>query len=192
VRSESTNCTGWLVGPDLVLTAGHCVHDYAGFVRQLVITPGRHGEAEPFGRCGAVRALTTQLYLATGDLGADWGVIELDCRVGDQTGWFGLRVASDAVVGREVVVTGYPMDRNRGTQWWAAEYVRSAFPLQLSYGGDTYAGQSGSPVFLRDGSCSPCGVAVHAYGVGATSDGYNSGSRVTAALAAVVAALRAG
>ncbi|MPY93533.1 MAG: trypsin-like serine protease [Acidimicrobiia bacterium] len=191
VSSDSTQCTGWLVGADLVLTAGHCVYDYTGFVRSLVITPARNGDMAPFGRCGAVRAYTTRTFVEGGDLASDWGIIELDCRVGDRTGWFGLRVADDAVVGRTVVVSGYPMDRPKGTQWWATEYVRAAYAGQLAYGGDTYAGQSGSPVHLVDGSCTPCGVAVHAYGVGATPDGYNSGTRVTAAVVAVVAALRA-
>lgn len=191
VTSDSTHCTGWMVGPDILLTAGHCLHDYAGFVSDLVAIPGRDGASEPFGRCGARRALTTRAFAETGELGEDWGVVELDCRVGERTGWFGLRVADDAIVGRDILVSGYPMDRSRGSQWWAADVVRAAYPGQLAYAGDTYAGQSGSPVYLASGSCAPCGVAVHAYGVGATPDGYNSGSRVTAAVAAVVAALRA-
>jgi glutamyl endopeptidase len=191
VTSDSTQCTGWLVGPGLVLTAGHCVYDYSGFVGRIVVTPARNGAAEPFGRCGATRAYTTRAFVETGDLAQDWGVVELDCRVGELTGWLGLRVADDTVVGRAAVVSGYPMDRARGTQWWAADLVRVAYPGQVAYGGDTYAGQSGAPVTLRDGPCVPCGIAVHAYGVGATPDGYNSGTRVTAAVLAVVAALRA-
>ncbi len=190
VDSASTQCSGWMVGPDLLLTAGHCVYDYTGFVRDLVVVPGRDGDREPFGRCGAVRAYTMRAFAETGEKGGDWGLVELDCQVGEQTGWFGLRAAGSDVAGQTVVVAGYPIDRPKDTQWWSSDRIRSVYPDQLSYGGDTYAGESGSPAYLVDGPCVPCVVAVHAYGVGATPDGLNSGTRIGVDIVATVAALR--
>lgn len=43
--------TGWLVGPRVLLTAGHCVyiHTRGGWAEQIEVIPGRRGTERPFG-----------------------------------------------------------------------------------------------------------------------------------------------
>ena len=190
LRSPSTSCTGVLVGPNVLLTAAHCVFGER-FLDDLAVIPGRQGPEEPFGRCGVRRAVVPRRYVEARSPGSDWGLVELDCRVGERTGWLGLRAAGEGLVGQAVVVVGYPLDRARDTQWWALDQLRNVYDHQFTHGGDTYSGQSGAPAFLVEGACAPCVVGVHGYGVGATPDGLNSGARVDGAIVAAVAAVRA-
>jgi V8-like Glu-specific endopeptidase len=87
-----SQCSGSLIGPGLVLTAGHCVYsnqpdgntaDHTGFVNYYdpgtyTITPGMNGKGTaPYGTWSVRTMWTTQDY-SSGSLGGDWGLIELN------------------------------------------------------------------------------------------------------------------
>ena len=105
----------------------------------------------------------------------DYAAIKLNCSVGNQTGWFGYRVAPDSgLSGQQTIVAGYPGDKPSGTLWTHTDQVRGYSTYRISYANDTYGGQSGSPVWNNNG-CNLCAIAVHTNG-GTTT---NSGTRIT-------------
>jgi glutamyl endopeptidase len=180
ITSSIGGCTGWLIGPDTVATAGHCVYGTSGWATNVVVYPGRNGSSTPYGSCGYTRLNTVNGWTTSRSPEYDYGAIKLNCTIGNSTGWFGFRWQSASLTGQPSYISGYPGDKPYGTQWRSDDLVRITETRRLFYGNDTYGGHSGSPVWNGEASCSPCGIAIHAYGVG--SNGYNGGTRITEAV----------
>ena len=88
----------------------------------------------------------------------DWGVIEFDENVGDETGWMAVGyVSDDELLAKNVRVVGFPRDKriyNKNApdgylryMYRASNPVRSVGKTYLTYYADTYTGQSGGPVY---------------------------------------------
>jgi glutamyl endopeptidase len=180
-------CSGWLIGKDTVVTAGHCVADGDGGalfpVRSYRIVPGFNADArpsQPYGVCGARRLYPNVTWKNSGRDDYDYGAIKLDCTVGAATGWYGYR---RAVATHDVItVEGYPGDKTLGTQWKMAGHVTLVQGRRVFYKADTFGGQSGSPVWRRIGTrCRACGIAIHGYGVYGRPpySNNNHGARIT-------------
>ena len=180
VTSSIGGCTGWLIGPDTVATAGHCVYGSSGWATNVTVYPGRSGSSLPYGSCSYRTLYTVNGWVSSRSPEYDYGAIKLNCTVGYSTGWFGFRWQSASLTGQPSYISGYPGDKPYGTQWRSNDYVRITETRRLFYANDTYGGHSGSPVWNDEASCSPCGIAIHAYGVG--SNGYNGGTRITEAV----------
>jgi V8-like Glu-specific endopeptidase len=149
------NCTGTMVGRDVVLTAGHCVN--AGGVTgrwhtTFTVVPGRNTATSPFGTCGVVRLFSLKGWFSADEEQRklhDLGAIQLDCTVGDKTGWLPMQPVSGAPLNLATLIQGYPCDkRPAGRQWVSRDTVREAIPGKLFYQNDTYGCMSGSPVLL--------------------------------------------
>jgi glutamyl endopeptidase len=180
VTSSIGGCTGWLIGPDTVATAGHCVYGGGSWATNVVVYPGRNGSSTPYGSCGYRTLYTVNGWVNGSSPEYDYGAIKLNCTVGNSTGWFGYRWQSASLTGQASYISGYPGDKPYGTQWRSDDYVRITETRRIFYANDTYGGHSGSPVWNGGANCSPCGIAIHAYGVG--SNGYNGGTRITEAV----------
>ncbi|MGA8943992.1 MAG: serine protease [Thermoactinomyces sp.] len=181
IESDIGNCTGWMIGPDTVATAGHCVYDpdqkqWASWAR---IYPGRDGNKAPYGSANAKRFYSVTGWTAQGNHNYDYGAIKLDENLGKQTGWFGYRWQSGSLNGIRVNVSGYPGDKDYGTQWEHWDQIRETTSYKLLYNNDTYAGQSGSPVYQGSyQSCGVCSLAIHVNGVYGEKNS-NRGTRIT-------------
>jgi glutamyl endopeptidase len=173
--------TGWFIGPHTVMTAGHVVYiknsgvaGRDGWVKSILVMPGRNGNTLPFGSVTSTNFRSVTGWTQDGNEYYDYGAIILPTNLGNRTGWFGFGVYSDSdLVASVGNISGYPGDKPGGTQWYDYHKIASVNSRKVYYDIDTYGGQSGSSVY-RIISGGRYGIAIHAYG-GATT---NSGTRI--------------
>lgn len=180
-------CSGWMTGPDTVATAAHCLYysGLGGWAEGITAYPGRNGSVAPFGGTAATFWNVRQKWIDTEGAGNDYGVIQLASPIGNTVGYFGYEynTRNQFYLGRPVTVSGYPGDKFGGeadTQWMMDGTIGKAHKRRLFYDIDTYAGQSGSPLYGRwtRKDCDPCAFGIHTYGVGGNWT-MNSATRIT-------------
>lgn len=177
--------TGWFIGPHTLATAGHVVYiknsgvaGRDGWVRSITVMPGRSGAQLPHGHVTSTSFRTVRGWTESGDENYDYGAIIIPSDLGNQVGWFGFSVVSDAdLLASTANISGYPGDKPAGTQWYDSHRVASVGASKVHYDVDTFGGQSGSAVY-RIVNGKRYGIAVHAYG-GATT---NSGTRISSSV----------
>ena len=148
--------TGWLAGPDLVVTAGHNAlrHERAGRASAIRITPGHDGTVRPpFPALQPVSIYIPQRWEESGDSTFDYAFIRLaNGSIGAQFGYFGFTSGSDAFFqGVFANLPGYPGDKPYGTLWFDAGRLFQVGQTLLAYHIDTEAGCSGAPLFYKNG-----------------------------------------
>jgi V8-like Glu-specific endopeptidase len=172
-----SGCSGFLMAPRVVMTAGHCVFSRP---RQLLgrravparirITPGRDGARAPFGQQWASRWYALRRFVRNADVMADVGIIVLPQpfrRVGRA---LGVAAPNDRQLrtirnGRLLHIAGYPGDKPSGTMWEHGERLDRFTPRALFYSVDTCPGHSGSAVWVRPERTGPVEViGVHVAG----------------------------
>lgn len=193
-RNGNAHCSGWLYGPDIVATAGHCVHSggtggtwYSG----LAVWPGRDGSSAPYGSCTVRTLYSVTGWTSSRNEQYDYGALKLNCTIGNTTGWFGYWWQSASLSGTSTLVSGYPGDKPLGQQWRGDNVSRTVAVTQteqIFYSNDTIGGMSGSAVYQYRASGSSyctgyCSMAIHAYGLHAAypHSSYNHGTRITQA-----------
>ena len=173
--------TGWFIGPHTLITAGHVVHiknsgvpGRDGWVKNIVVMPGRNGSTLPYGAITSNSFRSVTGWINNGNENYDYGAIILSRDLGNVTGWFGFGVYSDSdLLASTGNISGYPGDKPAGTQWYDFHKIASVNSRKVYYDIDTAGGQSGSGVY-RIINGGRYGIAIHAYG-GTTT---NSGTRI--------------
>ncbi|KAJ5292686.1 uncharacterized protein N7443_008639 [Penicillium atrosanguineum] len=171
--------TGWLITPDLLVTAGHCVYDHKnqerGATAEKIVTTGEWVDS-------------------SNNRHKDVAFIQLDRPFTGNLRLFGYK--STPIKGYEMIgVVGYPGDRTlsdrdgieeQGAQMYelfgAIMYNRNENVLQmLQYKLSTFGGQSGAPVIRK--KTPNVSIAAHCYGgeeknsaspIGANSNDYDA------------------
>jgi glutamyl endopeptidase len=199
----TSQCTGFLVDVDTVLTSGHCVHlggtsSQEDWATDVSFTPGQDVNDRPFGTCGATELWTLPGWYDDQSEYQDLGVVQLDCAdVGLETGWFGYfsRPGPKALNQLVTHLRGYPGDVFPSASMWTdRKRVRVTQVNMIFYRNDTFGGQSGSPIFQWGRYCAgPCAMGVHGYGIGhlpGTPHEFNNhGVRITTAREALIASI---
>lgn len=156
-------CSGALIGPNLVLTAGHCLfnHRIARAPARIRVIPGRADRDQmPYGSVVSTQYFVPWQYVAAPLLGPearrhfDYGVIMLPRPFRGIGRFMPVQAPSSAELERLrrlklVTVAGYPGDRPIGTLWRHTERLTQVTPRRLLYTVDTCPGHSGSPIWYR-------------------------------------------
>ncbi len=152
-RHAGWTSTGFLIGPDWLLTAGHCLfcpqcHTGSG---SMVLYFGFLGERNYFARyTGSDWHAWVSDRVVSGENyhEEDYAIIRLDERIGDRTGFFGLdfTLTDDDLRGRDFHVTGYA----KGILRHGSERVQALSGRFLRHFADTEPGYSGCPVYDDD------------------------------------------
>ncbi|HEX5540888.1 MAG TPA: trypsin-like serine protease [Micromonospora sp.] len=176
-------CTGWFYGPDVVGTAGHCLHSggsRGSWKTNVVVYPGYNGSAgAPYGSCTAKSLHSVSGWTASGNHEYDYGAIKLNCTVGNTVGWFGYWTQTTSLNGEVTRVCGYSGDKP--LEQWCGDHDNGAIARVVNsttekvyYRNDTVGGVSGAAVFQNRSGCGYCTMAFHGYG-----GNPNSGKRIT-------------
>jgi glutamyl endopeptidase len=158
-----SGCSGFLVAPTVVFTAGHCMFSRPrqlllnrGGPTRIRVTPGRNGATTPFGSQWASRWYAHRRFVVGGDVMFDIGIVVLPRRFRLDPGTFPLVAKNDSALQsvrahRLLHIAGYPGDKPVGTMWEHAERLDRVAPRALYYSVDTCPGHSGSPVWAQPG-----------------------------------------
>ncbi len=184
--------SGWLSGPDTVITAGHNVFSAEGdgWATGIRVVPGRNSDLAPYDETYARRidALPGWVDSQGQERAFDLGVIKTgDASIGYRTGWFGHAVFTDGDFAHSQLIqsAGYPaITKPFATQWYDAGRVTDFSAEFLAYRIDTEPGQSGSPIFFTNNEGQRWVVATHVYG----RNSANLGRRITDRIFDVIAA----
>jgi len=169
-------CTGVLIAPRCLLTAGHCLYSpkLGRPPIRVRVAPGRADRDNfPYGTLNGVAAYVPRRFIAPlsprDRRDHDYGLLILGQKFTGIRRFLPLRTQSDADwralrPGVRVTVSGYPGDRPIGTQWHHSEALMRLGPKRLYYSVDTCPGDSGSPIWAN----LPSGLAlvgVHTTGI---------------------------
>ncbi|KAJ4248445.1 hypothetical protein NW762_012782 [Fusarium torreyae] len=190
--------TGWLIRPDLLVTAGHVVYDWGygyGAASQIKCYIGYNGRAsvktaQVQARYG-INVVTTEGWIKeSGNRPLDVAFIQVDRAFTGNLRTF--NYVNTPLTGHKTLlgVVGYPGDKSlvdietgdeeKGAQMYE-EYARNDYDVEASsrhmveYRISTFGGQSGAPI-LRKANGQLVSIGTHCYGGGGTDS--NSGNSI--------------
>lgn len=177
--------TAFMIGENLAATAGHVLYDaaYGGWATSVKVWPAKDGYGlwnNPYGTANAVALHTSNLWIENSDLNYDWGLIELDENIGEDTGYFTVKYRDMSLTGTNITITGYPGGELQYYQYSMSGTITDYTDTTITYTIDTEDGQSGAPVHTTNGYVV---YGIHSHGE--KIDGVfvrNVGVRITASI----------
>lgn len=166
-----SGCTGFLIAPRVLITAGHCTFSLLRRrpPKRIRVSAGRDGAQRPFGAIWARRWFAHPLFIDGADPRYDFGVVILPRAFAGLAPGFTLRALSSADLARArdtklIHIAGYPSDKTRGQMWTHAERIDRFGSRLIQYSVDTCPGHSGAPVWLSAENGFGDVIAIHTRG----------------------------
>lgn len=177
-------CTGTIIGPRHVITAGHCVYDATTdtWYNNLNFSPAQDGSYRPFGTIAWSSAITVNGWTVNHDINYDYAMIVLAENIGYSTGYMSYGYDNNLCSNCVVNINGYPSDKPSGTMWHADCPLTRIQTYRLFYQCDTFRGMSGSSVYMYWSPDSRIIYGIHAYGLMPTEPNNNSATRITSSV----------
>lgn len=146
------------------LTAGHCVYrsEFGGWASKIEVIPALDNDYAPFYVAKATLIKINDGWFSNSLPEYDWACITLDRQVGNFTGWMGRHTTDDFNWYKGAFhCAGYPIDRDFGLcLYYDSDAGRDADQFFHWYYMDAFGGQSGMPIWTRDGNTRKI-VALH-------------------------------
>lgn len=154
---EGGTCTASLIGPDILITAAHCISSEGRIDASGVFETGDDMPDGPL-RAKVIDFLVDEdwdeaVFSDSDDLdGTDWALLRIDRRLGDELGWLGVETLAPGARA-ELSQAGYSWDTGDRLSGNVGCSTLEVFGDDtLSHDCDTTRGDSGSPFMVeRDG-----------------------------------------
>lgn len=165
--------TGALIGPNMLLTASHCVYSTElGWSTVVRAYPAYRNGSSKYSYASSIAAVIG-VYYNTSDSNDDWAIIKLDSNIGNEVGYYGLEVAE---IETETELKNVAYNGTTGLMSETLGQVYIAETYKFFHRIDAIAGSSGSPIF-KGNSMNITGI--HSAGIHEDNMDYNIACRVS-------------
>jgi V8-like Glu-specific endopeptidase len=177
IGMTSNGGTAFLMGPNIAVTAGHCVLNSKTkiFSRNLTIKFGYNGLTY-FREVEVTDVYILKLYYDELSYANDWAVCIIDERLGDTVGTFG-KCSGYNLLGYNATIIGYPGGQPTRGQYSASGEIVKNHPT-IKYYLYGVGGFSGSPVFVTINGIDYV-AGIHSYIVGENNHPFSGAARMT-------------
>jgi len=176
-------CSGIVIAPSWVLTAGHCIYDTDtdDWADEVIVIPALDGTTEPYGQTYKMSLHSFNGWVISHSYDWDMGWIELASPIGDTVGTIPMKVYSDStLLGGILNTAGYPYDYNNAT-WMAydAREIQIVSSQLICSELSTCSGQSGSGAWFHFVSGNRFVTGIHSGYGDITCLGYTRQTRIS-------------